>query len=209
MSINPKDYKNIVYDLGGVLLNIDYHLTAQAFKKLGIHNFEQLFSQAQQSQLFDNYEKGLISSDEFRNEINLLCGNRFLKTQIDDAWNAMLLDFPGNRIEILKKTAKTHRTFLLSNTTEIHIEAFNTYLKNELNINDFYAFFEKAYLSYEIGLRKPDKKIFEYVIEQNNLIPSETLYIDDSIQHIISAESIGIKAYWLDVKKESIVDIFI
>jgi len=209
MKIKPDDYKNIIFDLGGVLLNIDYNLTVKAFKNLGINNFDELFSQASQFKLFDKYDKGLISSSEFRNEINKLCDKNLSNEQIDNAWNAILLDFPKERLELLNKVKQNHKTFLLSNTTEIHITAFKKYMKTDFGINDFFSLFHKSYLSYEIGMRKPDAEIFELVLQENNLISSETLYIDDSIQHVEAALKLGIKAYWLDIKKESVIDLFI
>ena len=156
MIIDANNYKNIIFDLGGVILNIDYSLTEKAFSKLGINDFKTLFSQAQQTQLFDNYEKGFISSTDFRDELKKYLLKNTSEKEIDTAWNAMLLDLPKERIELLKKTKQTHRTFLLSNTNDIHIETFNTYLKNEFKISDLKSFFEKMYLSYEIGMRKPD-----------------------------------------------------
>lgn len=207
MIIDINNYKNIIFDLGGVILNIDYSLTEKAFAKLGISDFKTMFSQAQQTQLFDNYEKGFISSNTFRAELKKYLQKDTSDKIIDEAWNAILLDLPQERIEFLKKIKLTHRTFLLSNTNDIHIETINTYLKKEYGLADLSSLFEKMYLSYEIGMRKPDAEIFELVLQENNLVPSETLFIDDSIQHVEAAKNLGINAYWLDAKKESIVDV--
>ena len=207
MIIDTNNYKNIIFDLGGVILNIDYSLTEKAFSKLGIGDFKTLFSQAQQTQLFDNYEKGFISSDNFRTELKKYLQKNISDAEIDIAWNSILLDLPKERIDLLKKIKTTHRTFLLSNTNDIHIETFNSYLKNEFELPDLSSFFEKMYLSYEIGMRKPDAEIFELVLRENNLKPKETLFIDDSIQHVEAAKKLGIEAYWLDVKKETILEV--
>ena len=207
MIIDTNNYKNIIFDLGGVILNIDYSLTEKAFSKLGISDFKTLFSQAQQTQLFDNYEKGFISSDNFRTELKKYLQKNISDAEIDIAWNSILLDLPKERIDLLKKIKTTHRTFLLSNTNDIHIETFNSYLKNEFELPDLSSFFEKMYLSYEIGMRKPDAEIFELVLRENNLKPKETLFIDDSIQHVEAAKKLGIEAYWLDVKKETILEV--
>ena len=134
MIINTNNYKNIIFDLGGVILNIDYTLTEKAFSKIGISDFKTLFSQAQQTQLFDNYEKGFISSDDFRTELKKYLLENTSNVDIDTAWNSMLLDLPKERIELLKKIKLTNRTFLLSNTNDIHIEEINSYLKKELKI---------------------------------------------------------------------------
>jgi len=207
MAIDLKLYKNIIFDLGGVILNIDYNLSVEAFKKLGLNNFAEHFSQAQQKQLFDLYEKGQISSNDFRAEIKKELGNNVTYQQIDEAWNALLQDLPQERLHVLEKLKNTHRTFLLSNTNEIHINEFEKYLSNSFNLPDLSNHFEKLYLSYKVEMRKPDAEIFELVLEENKLNPSETLFIDDSIQHIESAQKIGIQTHWLQ-KPHTIIDLF-
>ncbi len=208
MHIELNKYKNIIFDLGGVILNIDYELTARSFASLNLKNFDSLFSQAKQTQLFDRYEKGRISSDEFRIELRTYCGNEISDDELDRCWNALLLDLPGERLELLKKLRSTHRCFLLSNTNEIHMMAIHAYLHDTFGISDLSAYFEKVYLSFEINMRKPDAEIFEFVLKENNLDPAETIFIDDSAQHVESAIKLGITGYLLDVKTESIVDVF-
>ena len=156
--------KNIIFDLGGVILNIDYNLSVAAFEDLGLKNFNTLFSQAQQKQLFDLYEKGKISSNDFRNEIKSYLNHTVDDASIDSAWNALLLDLPKKRLELLQQVKLTHRTFLLSNTNDIHIEAFNDYLQKDFGIADLSGHFEKLYLSYKVGMRKPDAEIFHLVL---------------------------------------------
>lgn len=209
MSILANNYKNIIFDLGGVILNIDYDLTAKAFEQLGIPKFKTLFSKAQQEPVFDLYEKGLITSDAFRDALNKALKTPVSNTTIDAAWNAMLLELPTTRLELLEKVRKTHRTFLLSNTNEIHIRWFSQSLQQHFGIPDLKGHFEKVYLSYEIHLRKPDAEIFNYVLDENQLNPAETLFIDDSPQHIETAKKLGIQTYWLDVKNEDISDLFV
>ncbi len=208
MKIEPNKYKNIIFDLGGVLLNIDYNLTAKAFGELGLPAFNQLFSQAQQQPVFDLYEKGLITSDEFRKELHSRLPQPVSDEALDAAWNRMLLDLPFQRLELLKKLKNSHRTFLLSNTNEIHMQWFSHSLQHHLGITDLSMYFEKVYLSYEIQLRKPDASIFKHVLEAHELDPAATLFIDDSMQHIESASKLGIQTYWLDVKKENVVELF-
>jgi glucose-1-phosphatase len=209
MSIQANKYKNIIFDLGGVILNIDYDLTAKAFSQLGLPNFKDLFSKAQQEKVFDLYEKGLITSDDFRDALNNSMKTKVSPDTIDAAWNAMLLDLPSTRLELLKKVKQTHRTFLLSNTNEIHIQWFYNSLQQHFGVSGLSGYFEQVYLSYEIQLRKPDAEIFNYVLDRNQLDPAETLFIDDSPQHIESAKKLGIQTYWLDVKKEDIADLFV
>ncbi|MES2284698.1 MAG: HAD family phosphatase [Bacteroidota bacterium] len=207
--INPANkYKNIIFDLGGVLLNIDYSLATKAFSDLGLTDFDKLFSKAHQTKLFDLYEKGQISSEAFRDHVKSCFNTPIDDNTIDKAWNAMLLDFPPERLRLLQTLKTKQRIFLLSNTNDIHIQYINNYLQETFGIADLSGYFEKVYLSYKVGMRKPDAEIFELVLSENNLDPNETLFIDDSIQHIEGAKKLGIHTYWLDVKKESVMDLF-
>lgn len=208
MKIDTNKYKNIIFDLGGVILNIDYNLTVKAFTQLNTPNFDSLFSKAKQTDLFDLFEKGQITPFEFRKRLRIQLNSELTDEAIDNCWNALLLDLPLERLQLLQKLAITHRTFLLSNTNEIHINRFNIYLKERFNVADLSNYFEKVYLSYEVGMRKPDVEIFHKVLNDNNLEPEETLFIDDSGQHIQTAKKIGIKTYLLDVNAESILDLF-
>lgn len=201
------EFKNIIFDLGGVILNIDYNLTVKAFQELGIENFQEIYSQASQDKLFDLYETGKISSDAFVNEIIKRCGAGISGEEICSAWNAMLLDLPKERLDLLKKIKEQFRTFLLSNTNDIHIQAYGGYLNLTYGFGDLSAYFEKQYLSYEIGMRKPDKIIFEHVLNENNLKPEETIFIDDSIQHVKGAIEAGVNAIHLS-PGNTILDLF-
>ncbi|MEO6903200.1 MAG: HAD family phosphatase [Bacteroidia bacterium] len=208
MKIDINNYKNIIFDLGGVILNIDYNLTVKAFAQLTTSNFDSLFSKAKQTNLFDLFEKGEITPVEFRKKLRSQLNCELADEAVDDCWNALLLDLPIERLHLLQKLASKHRIFLLSNTNEIHINRFNIYLKERFNVADLSTYFEKVYLSYEVGMRKPDEEIFYKVLNDNNLKPEETLFIDDSEQHIQAAKKIGINTYLLDVKEESILDLF-
>lgn len=209
MAILANKYKNIIFDLGGVLLNIDYMLAVKAFSDLGLGDFETVFSIANQKQLFDEYEKGQITSVDFRTKLKTFGKNTIDDLTINKSWNSMLLDLPQERLDLLMRVKQTHRIFLLSNTNEIHIDSFNSYLQNKFNIADLSGYFEKIYLSYLVGMRKPDAEIFELVLSENKLDPNETIFIDDSIQHIEGAKKLGIHTYWLDLKKESVLDLFL
>jgi glucose-1-phosphatase len=192
-----KPFKNIVFDLGGVILNIDYILAIEAFKKIGVANFNEFYSKAQQDRIFDLYETGKISSEEFVEHLLKACPKGTCEKDIVDAWNAMLLDLPGERIDLLNRLRKKYRIFLLSNTNEIHFKAYSQYLEKEFGFSDFSGVFEKEYLSFKIGKRKPNAEVFEYVLKENGLVAHETIFIDDSIQHIEGASFSGIKAFHL------------
>lgn len=194
--LNLTGIKNIIFDLGGVILNIDYNKTANAFKRIGVANFDDIYSQAKQGQVFDKLETGELTSVEFREYIKEIVPS-LESSDIDKAWNAMLLDLPAQRIVLLKKLKKKYRLFLLSNTNEIHIKAFRKIIQSSYGENIFDAIFEHQYYSSEMGMRKPNSDCFECVLEKNSLDPSETLFIDDSIQHVEGARKLKIKAYHL------------
>jgi glucose-1-phosphatase len=204
-----RSIKNIIFDLGGVILNINYQLTIKEFENLGVKNFEILFSQAQQVGLFDELEKGLISPQEFRDGIRNITKLKISDKDIDFAWNAMLLDFPSHRLELLGKIKNNYRTFLLSNTNSIHLIVYNNILKSTFGLENLSVYFEKEYYSHLIQKRKPNANAFEQILDENNLEPNETLFIDDSIQHVEGARELGILAYHLNIPKgESIEQLF-
>ena len=205
--INLSKIKNIIFDLGGVILNIDYELTAKEFQKLGFNDYDKLFTKLSQNKIFDLLETGKISEKEFLYELKKLSNNKLTDHDIINAWNAMLLDFPKQRIEILKNIKTKYRTFLLSNTNEIHLKAYNKTLFDTFGITDLSSVFEKEYYSHIIGMRKPDLEIFDFVLSENNLASNETLFIDDSPQHIEAAKKLGINVYHL-TNGETICDLF-
>ena len=198
--------KNIIFDLGGVILNLDYDKTVDEFKKIGILNFQDLYTQKMQNILFDDFEKGEVSSAEF---ISCLIDSENLKIkEIDfiNAWNAMLLEIPVKKLEFIDALKKDYKVFLLSNTNEIHINKFEDDLKKNNMLNQFYKCFDKVYYSSRMGKRKPDENCFKQVLEENQLVPQQTLFIDDSVQHIKGAKRIGIETFHLE-KNKSIIDL--
>jgi putative hydrolase of the HAD superfamily len=198
--------ENIIFDFGGVILNIDYQLTIDAFKEIGMDNFEKSYSQATQIHLFDNLEIGNITPDEFRNGIRKVSQKDLSDEKIDYAWNKIILDLPEKRIRLLTALKNKYNIFLLSNTNRIHYDLYIKQLQ-KFGYNNFDEIFKKAYFSFEIGLRKPDLEIFEYIINKENINPDKTVFIDDSIQHIEAAVQLGIQTYHLG-KNEDILNLF-
>ncbi|MFP4289798.1 MAG: HAD family hydrolase [Bacteroidales bacterium] len=203
------EIKSIIFDLGGILLNISYQATIDAFKKLGVKNFGEFFTQANQSHLFDRLDTGKISPAEFRNELRRLSGIENMKDdEIDQAWNAMILDIPPQRISMLEKVKQHYRTFLYSNTNAIHYPVYTRQIREIFGYDSLGAFFEQQYYSHILGKRKPDVESFEHILKENALNPSETLFFDDSVQHVDGARKAGMNAYWLNIEKEDIRDFF-
>lgn len=207
--MSVQDYPNIIFDFGGVILNLDYNRTTEAFVKLGVIDFEQSYSQLNQTNLFDEFERGEITSDQFRSGIGTVLNTGVSDAQIDEAWNAMLLDLPSERLRLLEKLGQTKRLALLSNTNAIHAEYFERKMKRQHGIENLDPFFEKVYYSFDVGMRKPEPRIFELVLQERNFKPEETLFIDDSPQHIEGARRVGLHTYHLRADQgETILDLF-
>ena len=192
-----KHLKNIIFDLGVVLLNIDYALTAASFRKLGVQDFEKQYSYEGQQQLYNDYEKGFLSKEEFCERLRGICALPLTDEQIASAWNSMLLDFPAEREALLARLGSRYRLFLLSNTNSMHVEAFTRSLREQFGYDIFEKHFEKAHFSSDIGMRKPDLEIFRHVLQSHGLEPEETLFIDDVQSNVDAARQVGIQAVLL------------
>ena len=196
--------KNIIFDYGNVIFDIDFQKTQHSFTELGIKNVERFFAHTGHDPIFNEFETGSISSAEFRDVIRRITGQPNLTdTQIDNAWNTLLIGIPPINHDILLKAKEKYRTFLLSNINEIHMDYINQYLKQEFGIETNDVFFEKVYYSHLVRLRKPNREIFEFVARDSNLLPEETLYIDDSPQHLKTAQEMGFNTY-LMTKNDSL-----
>ena len=183
----------IIFDLGGVILNIDYHLTRQAFEKLGIQNFNDMYSQAAANDLFDDLETGKITEAGFYKEFNNRTDIILPDDEIRNAWNAMLLDFREESLAFIGSLKSKYRLFLLSNTNHIHKKEFHHIYHQKKRAKPFDDFFDKAYYSSDMGLRKPNANIYEFVLQENKLDAGKTLFIDDSAQNIEAAKTLGIQ----------------
>lgn len=191
--------KNIIFDFGGVLLNIDYYRAVEAFKRLGSPVISREHIQAAPTQLIEEYEKGGMSSPEFRMRFKAFIQLPLITDQqFDEAWNAIFLDLPKERLDFLDMLRKEgYRIFLLSNTNEIHLQS----VFEKINRAHFESYFEKVYYSHLMNQRKPDCAIFETVLRENHLLPQETLFVDDSEGHINGARQAGLKVYHLTPNK--------
>ncbi len=202
--------KNIIFDLGNVIINVDSVLTAQAMKELGFKDFEKSYTLFKQTDLFDRLEKGEITPDYLRNELRKHLVNPALPAcspdrhvtdeEFDKAWGAMLLDFPKERIDLIRKLGEKYNIYLLSNTNEIHYHQYIQDFNDEYGF-DFNSLFVKPYYSHQVGYRKPDSKIYEYVIADSSLIPEESIFIDDLKINIDAAKKTGLQTIWLDLEK--------
>jgi FMN phosphatase YigB (HAD superfamily) len=189
--------KNIIFDLGGVLLNIDLKRTELAFAELGIGNFKEYYTLQSASAVFHNLELGAITPEVFYEEFRSVVKLPLTNGQIKKAWNALLLDFPIDRIKWLYEIRKKYKIYLLSNTNEIHYAAFTKMFDEQIGDGRFDEQFSKTYYSHQMGLRKPSKECYQAVINQENLVPDETVFIDDSLQNIEGARLMGLQTFYL------------
>jgi glucose-1-phosphatase len=189
--------KNVIFDLGGVLLNVDYHKTADAFKALGARQFDELYSQANANHLFESLETGSISEDAFYEAIAQYCEPGTTRYQMQFAWNAILLDFRKDSLLVLKSLKEKYNLYLLSNTNSIHLSSFNNTLLEETGNISLDHYFIKSYYSHLIQMRKPYVETYQWVLNDAQIIASETLFIDDSVNNIKGAMEAGIQTHLL------------
>ena len=194
-------YEQIIFDLGGVLIDIDYQATEKAFVELGLKDFGEKYSQLNQNDLFDKLEIGEISAQHFINKILTLCPVGTSPNKVVAAWNAMLGEFPKEKIELLQQVKRRLPIYMLSNTNEIHIpKVYEAWCK--VSNEPMSVIFDKIYLSFEIGKRKPDVSTFNWVCESLKINPETTLFIDDSPQHIEGAKKAGLQTFYYQSKTE-------
>ena len=189
--------KNIIFDLGGVILNLDFKKAEQAFLDAGMHNFQELFALGNVKSFFKDYEIGVIDDSQFIRELKTATGKEWNDEVLTGAWNAMLGDFPKERIDFLNGLKNRYRLFLFSNTNALHLKSFRKTYSDNFGNSILDDHFETAYYSHEMKLRKPEKKAFEYVLEKSGLKAEETLFIDDSLANIEGAREAGLQTIHL------------
>jgi putative hydrolase of the HAD superfamily len=190
-------HKHIIFDLGGVLLNLSYTATADAFSRLCGYDAAELYNKQKQLPLFSDFETGAIDEATFRQGLRELFKKDLPDSELDAAWNAMLLDLPKERLELVQRLGQQKRVFLLSNTNAIHKKAFEQALQKAHGLPALDELFERAYYSHLMDARKPNPEIYLRVCQENGLTPAETLFIDDSPQHVAGAKEAGLQAYHL------------
>lgn len=197
MKADLTNIKNIIFDLGKVLLNLDFDASIKAFQQLGMNSEVVSNQQAYSDPVFYELEIGKISPEDFCNGVRRVLKNPGLTDlQIEDAWYAMILDIPAERVKVVQQLAKKYNIYLFSNTNKIHIERLHRRFKKEHGI-DFPSLFVKDYYSHEIHERKPDLSSYRKVIELSGINPEESLFIDDLEKNITGAQQSGLKTFWL------------
>lgn len=204
----PSTVKNVLFDLGGVVIDIDPSASFSALQVLADRSVSVMDQFSEHADVFLNYEKGLIDDGAFREDIRQLTRQPELANDtIDEAWCRMLLGVPKERLELLERLKKRYRTLVLSNTNAIHVRAFNKIIAFVSGNPTIDCFFEKVYYSHELKLRKPEAEIYQYVLHDSHLRPAETLFLDDREENLVAAAEQGI-ATQLVTPRRGITDIF-
>ena len=198
--------KNIIFDLGGIFMNLDFKLTEQAFIDLGVTEFPTMFNQHHSNDLFEQLETGKISPEVFYDAFRKESGSSLSNEQIKTAWNALLLNFPPERLQWLDTIRQRYKVYLFSNTNLIHHDAFMEILEKENGETNFNRYFIKAWYSHELGLRKPYPESFTEILRQENLLAAETLFIDDTYKNIEGAQKTGLQTIHL-VEPRTVLDL--
>ena len=194
---NLNGIKNIIFDLGGVLLNIDPKKTIDAFNALGMEDLIGDKGLSYDHEIFYQLEQGKVSPDEFREGVQKLLPSPVTFDEIDAAWTAMLIDFPAIRVDLLKNLRKEYKVYLFSNTNAIHVEKFHAIFRNQHGF-EVSSLFEKDFYSNEIGSRKPSAESFLEIIRLADICPEESLFIDDALKNVEGAVACGLKGLWLE-----------
>ncbi|MEP3388750.1 MAG: HAD family phosphatase [Reichenbachiella sp.] len=184
--------KTIIFDLGGVIIDLDFKRTPEAFSKLTDWKFEDIYQMYFEPGLLQDYEKGLLSDQELRKGINDLFGTQLTDAQIDKAWCAMLGSIPKARLDFMNELRKKHQVLVLSNTNAIHVEAFNQTIKQVSGEESLEAFADEVYFSHELKMRKPDEEIYQEVLKRSNNKAEDCLFLDDTQHNLDTAAQLGI-----------------
>lgn len=205
-----KTFDAIIFDLGNVIIDIDYKETIKAFQKISDRDFNDIVSFEKQHELFDLFETGHISVAQFRDGLKQYLKPGVTDAEIDDAWNAIFTGFPKHKIELLKMLNETNRIYALSNINKIHEDAIDKVAVSDFGAKYFSDFFHHAYYSHIVGFRKPNKEIYDLVLNNEALNPARTFFVDDKEENVLAAKQLGIQAYQLkqrDSLKELLIEV--
>ena len=201
-----ENIKNIIFDFGGVIHDIRYENVGEAFVRHGITNLGTFYSKDFQTAEMDLFEKGLLTPAQYRDYIRRATGHNLSDTDIDDIVNAILIDVPAERVELLLRLRKRYRVFLFSNTNQINYDCFTAKLQKKFGFDIFERCFDAAYFSQLMHCRKPSPEGFRRIVDEQHLIPAETLFIDDIAKNLDGARAVGI--HGLHLANGTILDLF-
>lgn len=194
---NYQDITTLVFDLGGVIVDLDWDRCVNNFREIGVSEMDSLISTTLQKGFILEYERGEISSDDFRAEVRKYTTDRVSDKEINHAWTSLLVHAPEEKLQLLLDLKKKYRIFMLSNTNELSFNFCKDsfFSKNGHQIEDY---FDKCYLSYEMGMNKPDADIFEALLNDAGLKAEECLFLDDGIHNIKTASELNFKTEYIE-----------
>lgn len=192
----------IIFDLGGVILDIDISKTNEAFRRLGFKRIDEYFGLGHAGNFFRDYEDGTIGDEEFVEKVRQTVGDHISREEVIGAWNALLGEFPSERIQYLEGLKEHYRLFLFSNTNGIHLEAFSKIFESSFTGRNLDELFEKTYYSHIEGFRKPDPKGFHHIVKENSLSPGRTVFVDDALVNVEAARKAGLRGLHLEPGKK-------
>jgi putative hydrolase of the HAD superfamily len=184
--------KNIIFDLGGVLLNINPLLSLLELEKISGVSKEELLVKLTSEEIFKKFETGSLNPAQFRSDLCQIMNTKVNESEIDRIWNKLILDFPLHRVKLLQELRKNYKVFLLSNTNSIHFDHYTRDFNESFGIH-LVDLFDQVFVSHEIGMHKPEAGIYTYVLGNAEIDASETVFIDDSLANIQAAELLGIR----------------
>jgi glucose-1-phosphatase len=199
--------ETIIFDFGGVIIDIDPELTMKEFGKLGARKLDAEHMNEFVTNIIRKFEKGILTPESFRRRASEFLGIKVSDQEFDDAWNALLYDIPQKRIKAIEDAKKHYQIFLLSNSNEIHYDLYVRDLQLRFGYHEFDELFDKSYFSFDMHLAKPDSLVYEFILNQHDLDPSKTLFIDDNKENIIPAQKLGMCTYHLE-KPEKLRNLF-
>ena len=187
----------LIFDLGGVIVNLDWDLCVNNFKKISVNNMDSLISTTLQKGFILEYEQGEISSDDFRREVRKYASEKVSDEEINYAWTSLLVDAPEEKLQLLLDLKKKYRIFMLSNTNELSFEHCRKsfFSQNGHQIEDY---FDKCYLSYTMKMNKPEPDIFEALLKDAGLRAEECLFLDDGIHNIKTASELNFNTEYIE-----------
>ncbi len=205
--MKEQSIETIIFDFGGVVIDIDPQITVKKLQELGFEDVSKFQSSEFIDDIVRKFERGIFTPEMFRERIRAFLELDITDQQIDDAWNALIYDIPAERIEILEQVKENYKMLLLSNSNEIHYDLYVRDLQLRFGYREFDELFHKAYFSFDTHLSKPDSEAYEFIMYQHDLNPAKTLFIDDNEENIKTAKRLGLKTYLLK-KPQRIRDIF-
>lgn len=210
-TFDPRTVRNFLFDLGGVLLDIDYQRPVDAFARLGYPHFEESYAQETATPLFYELEVGAVDENSFLETVQSWNPQKVSLDAIREAWNSILLDFRVDSLQFLQQVRAQYPTYLLSNTNFIHQAAYEAIYRRQIGPGSLSDCFTKAYYSQEIGRRKPEADAYEYVLKDAGIQAAETLFIDDTYSNIQAAAALGFQTYWLEKgeRVETVLNAFV